>query len=364
MLQNNVFFQCFQPKNPSKVCETKNNAKQTPPITKNNPSLELMDKNYNALLINKNPSFGAKSLNVGASLKDILAKIDLKALNLELSSMGWKKDFFSESISGSFLEKDMGRITGGTIKTHPHFNSSNGSELPKSKEEIVDLYRKHIPERYQEFVKLGIFDHNDLATIDGKLAGRYAPQDEHTEINMKKAIQRGMVDPKKHVVIVDLGGPHSIAAARELGKSGYVIIPHFNHQKLDYANQDTGALSYFAKEISDINANTLEKNPNAPWAMVLDCHQNDMGDEFLKILKDKDIPPIPQGYNVMWLTEGTNPVLKSTWEYNTNLIKNRGAQSFDLGLDPYGRGTLFYDKGLEQKNPFIDFKKSYFKDGV
>lgn len=342
MLQNNVSFQCFKLNNPSVKSRKTNNDNQSIQNKEISSSLQLVDKNYNSLLINKNLSFGTNNLNMDASLKDILAKIDLKSLNLDLSSMGFKKGCTEGLKEMGFFELDMGRIAGGTLQTHPHFESSNGTALPTTKEEIIALYKKHIPEKYQNFIKLGIFDNNDLATVDGKLAGRYAPQDKNTEINMKKALQRGMVDPKKYVVIVDLGGSHSIAAARELGKSGYVIIPHFNHQKLDYANQDTAALSYFAKEISDINAKTLEKNPNAPWAMVIDCHQNDTTDEVLKILKDKDIPPIPQGYNVMWLTEGTNPVLKSTCEYD-NLIKNRGAQSFDLGLDPYGRGTLFAD---------------------
>lgn len=239
-------------------------------------------------------------------------------------------------------------LTPGDLDSHPHFASSNGTKLPTTKEEIIALYKKHVPEKYQKFLKLGIFDNNDLATVDGKLAGRYAPQDEHTEINMQKALNQGMVDPKKHVVIADLGGAHSIAAARELGNSGYVIIPHFNHRKLGFANQDTGALSYFAKEISEINAKTLEKNPDAPWALIIDAHQNDLSfDEIKKgikadkILKDKDIPPIPEGYDVIRLTEGTNPISVPMWEYIVDLFKNRGTQVFDLGLDPYKRGTLF-----------------------
>lgn len=287
--------------------------------------------------IHSRTSFGMNAqtnkLNIGSLLKGL----NDNSLNT--------RNFIMPDLNFSTVTRQINNA--GTLDTHPHFVSSNGTALPTTKEEIMALYRKHVPEKYQKFLRLGIFDNNDLATVDGKLAGRYAPQDENTEINMKKALTQGMVDPKKHVIIADLGGPHSIAAARELGNAGYVIIPHFNHKKLDFADQDTGALSYFAKEISEINERTLEKNPDAPWALIIDTHQNDLSfDEIAKgikadkILKDNDIPLVPEGYEVIRLTEFTNPVSSTRCEYIVNLFKNRGTQVFDLGLDTYKRGAL------------------------
>lgn len=340
IMNNIISFQGLRLSSSSLTIRQKNNCNnnQSSKNNRNISSVQLIDKNYNKLLINKNLTFGSKVPVFDKSNIDALFN-KFKDLKLETTDVA-KYDF-------SFYPERAG-IIAGTLETHPYFESSNKTELPTTKEEIIALYKKNVPEKYQKYIKLGIFDNNPLATVDGKLAGRYAPQDEHTERNMRIALNRKMIDPSKHVVIADLGGPHSIAAARELANSGYVIIPHFNHRKLRYADQDTGALAYFAKEISEISAKKMEENSNAPWALIIDAHQNDLSlneirkdVELDRILKDKDIPPVPEGYNIIRLTEGPYPVSVSTFSEIVDLFKNSETKVFDLGLDPYKRGTLY-----------------------
>lgn len=326
-------------------------------ILKPNPSLlvndrgnnvSAVDRNCNKISLNNPPAFGAA---FGANFKPRfdMAKILEKLRGCEIP------DKFEPIVHDMPTITIKQGVRSGTLKSHPHFKSSNGSELPQTKEEIIALYQKHVPERYQKFLQLGIFDNNELATVDGKLAGRYAPADENTEKNMRIALKRGWVDPKKHVVIADMGGAHSIAAARELANSGYVIIPHFNHENIHFGEENTAALAYFAKEISEINAKTIEKNPNAPWAMIVDAHQNDEKglDKFCRILENPDIPEVPDGFNVIRLTEGKNPIAVPLDEHYVDIFKSRGVQVFDLGLDSYKKSDLYDDQFLFKKFDYI-----------
>lgn len=235
----------------------------------------------------------------------------------------------------------------GNIETHPQSISSNGSPLPQSKEETYQLYRESVPKSYQRFVQLKIFENNPMTKV-----GRYAPQDKNTEQKIEKALNDGLIDPQKHIVVVDSGGPHSIAMARALAKKGYLIIPHFNHRKTKYAQEDIGGLIYFAKELSQLNRATVESNPQAPWALIIDAHQNDLEEgEFGKlklgpILMDKDVPLIPAGYGVIAIMEGNAPIQPATKyegkfvQESIQIASERGVSEKNLwilGLDPYSK---------------------------
>jgi rhodanese-related sulfurtransferase len=238
-----------------------------------------------------------------------------------------------------------GDIRGGTVESHPQTVSSNGATLPENKEEVIKLYHD-VPDQYKKYVQLGIFENNDISKSNDKNVGRYAPQDRNTEQKTEQALNQLTINKQKHVVVVNSGGPHSIAAARALAKKGYLILVHFNHLKGDAFIQDTGALLYFAKEIADLNRATVKNNPQAPWALILDAHQNtSASDESVHskpILEDRDLPPIPNGYGIIEITEGHHSLHdqsatkeKLVWD-SLRIAKERGVKGiYNLGLDPY-----------------------------
>ena len=245
---------------------------------------------------------------------------------------------------------DNKKIDGGTWDTHPQFRSSNTASLPVSHYEIWDLYTQSLPENLRPFVKLGILDDHECPKIDGIKVGRYAPQDRNTEIKLQKELKNKRIQSCKSVVVVNSGGAHSLAMARALANFGFLIVVHFNHQNLSKTyHNNMAALYYFAKEISELNEKTLQKNPNASWALILDAHQKH---DLEPCVLDEDLPPIPNGFSIIEITEGKTPLQPAQKKWNSQndslrfsnhsiqIAYSRGLprdKLFTIGIHPYSR---------------------------
>jgi len=249
------------------------------------------------------------------------------------------------------LTSEIGRET---FRDNPQKVSSNGAPLPNNSKEVAELYVNSVPDKYKKYVRLEIFKNNDIPKMNGKYVGRYAPQDKNTELKTEKALLAGVIDVKKYVVFVNSGGAHSIAAARALAKNGYLIIPHFSHGKSKLFEQDTAALLYFAKEIADLNMQTIRKNPDAPWAVISDAHMGEVGDvsqwKQSGLIADNDLPPIPKGYGIIHVNEGDgyhsiDPNDRDIVHDSLRIAAKRGVKDlFVLGLNPYTKAVPFSAK--------------------
>lgn len=195
----------------------------------------------------------------------------------------------------------------GTVGSHPMQKSSNGTVLPNEQEAVM-LYTDSLPESLRPYVHLEVLGNFPIPRDEsGAPVGRYTPSDANVERKTNIAIEQGLIDPNENVVRVNSGGAHSIAAARELAKEGYLIIPHFSHKpslRVD-PYEDSAALAYFAREIADYNKHNAAQNPNAPWALITDVHET----MTLRQIEDidmltSDIPPIPEGFGWVEITEG------------------------------------------------------------
>ncbi|OGC05086.1 hypothetical protein A2276_03990 [candidate division WOR-1 bacterium RIFOXYA12_FULL_43_27] len=190
----------------------------------------------------------------------------------------------------------------GTVKTHPQFISSNGQPLPIDKNLIERLFKESLPEHLRSYANLGILSRYEIPEVDGRKAGRFAPSDEMVENKTRFALDKGWISPERDLVVMNNGGPHSIATARALAQRGYFVIPHFNSKNGVSNEQRVATLAFFVYELTELNKITKQNNPNAPWALILDGHRDYR-------LEEKDLPPIPSNYRLVIVTEGEDLLL-------------------------------------------------------
>lgn len=197
------------------------------------------------------------------------------------------------------------------------------------------LLKGSLPEGYRSYAGLDILKYYSGIKVSNQVVGRNNAADIASANKIRGILHTRDIDPVKHVLIVRSGGAHSIAMARELAKSGYLIIPHFQHGPNGgaHSHQTVSALYFFAKEIADLNRKNFQKNPNTPWAIVLDAHQNEkLALEKWRSLYPEDIPEIPKNYSVIEITEGNDQSTPKVIEQQ-RLYRLYGLQSaFEKGL--------------------------------
>ena len=121
-----------------------------------------------------------------------------------------------------------------------------------------------------------------IASVDQwatELKPRYSEGERTSEAGIDNLIGSGVLS-KNTAVILDSGGPHSVAMAVKLAvEQGYSPVVMFNAdvhpQGTNKAEQDLATLLYFAEQVKKLKAEEKIK-PDAPPVFVLDMHRSDL----------------------------------------------------------------------------------------
>ncbi|OGD95747.1 hypothetical protein A3F02_01430 [Candidatus Curtissbacteria bacterium RIFCSPHIGHO2_12_FULL_38_9b] len=121
-----------------------------------------------------------------------------------------------------------------------------------------------------------------IASVDQwatELKPRYSEGERTSEAGIDNLIGSGVLS-KNTAVILDSGGPHSVAMAVKLAvEQGYSPVVMFNAdvhpQGTNKAEQELATLLYFAEQVKKLKAEEKIK-PDAPPVFVLDMHRSDL----------------------------------------------------------------------------------------
>jgi hypothetical protein len=133
---------------------------------------------------------------------------------------------------------------------------------------------------YTKFVKTKTI--NSVEFLGRKIRPRYSDGEIKSEKELDNLINSGQLG-KDTAVILDSGGPHSVAMAAKLAKNGYQPVVMFNsipHSKgINCSEQELATLLYFAEQMNLLKQEGRIK-PDAPPVFILDAHRDDMDVSF------------------------------------------------------------------------------------
>lgn len=185
----------------------------------------------------------------------------------------------------------------GTALVAPAEPRKTGSAKP---EELSSLLTP--PGRYATAANLELLS-NNRGHFSEYREGRLEPQDEVVAFEVAGLVRAGAIN-ERTLVILDSGHAHSIAAAHELAKAGWIVIPYFAHADGDrVAKEAVASMRQFGYEIARLNAENFKKNSAAPAALYTDAHRSD---GFR--IDARALPLVDRNRydKVVWVTEGSN----------------------------------------------------------
>lgn len=111
----------------------------------------------------------------------------------------------------------------------------------------------------------------------GKMAMRYSSAETRSELYVKNKSKQLLPGEKnRHALILDLGGPHSIALAAKFARIGYqpvVLMPADGFQSRGNTGlQELATFLYYAREIEQARED-LDFTEDSPPAFILDIHR-------------------------------------------------------------------------------------------
>lgn len=222
---------------------------------------------------------------------------------------------------------------------------------------------------------------NSVDFVIGRIKPRYSEGEKKSEKELDNLIKfikdRG---PNQFMVILDSGGPHSVAMGAKLARNGFqpvVMLNGIPHSKgVVSSQQGLATLLYFAEEINSLKRNGVIK-PNSPPAFILDAHRQDVD-----IFKNRNSFDNTYSYNandfpsaeelkalgikkVIYLNEGDQrgeikPAYQSLDRSSRDLRpileewNKKGIQIFYTGINPWGT-----ENGRIKDNFFLNMQDSF-----
>lgn len=141
------------------------------------------------------------------------------------------------------------------------------------RERLLEAWSPPSGSPYSKFFKTKTI--NSIEFISKKIKPRYSKGETKSQKELDNLIKSGILD-KYTAIILDSGGPHSVAMAVTLANCGFqpvIMLDGIPHSKgLVRSEQSLAVLLYFADEMNRLKRERRIK-PDAPPVFVLDAHR-------------------------------------------------------------------------------------------
>lgn len=165
----------------------------------------------------------------------------------------------------------------------PQETDSSGSDTWKSyldRKKLLDAWSPPQESPYNKFIKTKTL--NSVEFVGDRIKPRYSEKEIKCERELDNLINCGQIE-KGTAVILDSGGPHSVAMAVKLVEHGFQPVIMFNsvpHTKgINRPEEELATLLYFAERMNKLKQEGKIK-PDAPPVFILDTHRNDIDVSF------------------------------------------------------------------------------------
>jgi len=159
----------------------------------------------------------------------------------------------------------------------PQEKDSLGTESWKKyldRKQLLEAWLPMVESPYMAYVKTRTMD--SVESLRGIIKPRYSLGEKNSEEGIDNLIKSDILDTHT-AIILDSGGPHSIAMAIRLMKHGYqpvVMIDAVPHPRgSNRSEQELATLLYFAAEAKKLKEEQ-KFMPNSPPVFILDRHRN------------------------------------------------------------------------------------------
>ncbi len=306
-------------------------------------------------------AMGAKEFSSHA-MQVVIASIESEVANFK--TFDWD-DY--ERLNFNLVKKLNGQFCEST-KTCAEAITSSHAELDSKEpgfEEVLRAFTAH--SSFADYSDLSILNTNEIRDVWDRIPPRNTMSDQAVAemVNQQVPVYRDLGG----FVIIDSGGPHSLAAADALAKAGWrPIIKMGAHPENDYYDlpvriQIVGAMKHYARSILE----NIEKLPDdAPIAFIMDTHRSSPASLQSSAVTSQAYPDnsfpsaqyIKDHYNgnVIWVTEGKASVVKHQNSARieasnghviippiTQLFQKylaSGVKLYSQGADPYLEGFI------------------------
>jgi len=174
---------------------------------------------------------------------------------------------------------------GGFEIVSPKETDSLGTDCWKSyldRRKLLEAWSPPEGSPYIKFFKTKTI--NSVEFVGHKIKPRYSAAEEKSQRELDNLINSGELEPGT-AVILDSGGPHSIAMAVKLVEYGFqpvVMLDSIPHSKgLVRSEQHLAVLLYFAEQMNRLKKEGKIK-PDAPPVFILDAHREAIDPSFGK----------------------------------------------------------------------------------
>ncbi len=213
-------------------------------------------------------------------------------------------------------------------------------------DEVVSIFSPHFQTSDSRYADTGLFETGNFRENWDRIPQRKAESD-----MMAAKLVSNRIEEYKDIgglVVVELGGAHSIAIAVELAKAGYnPIIKMGLSIKQSGWLQEIAAMKYYASDMEKAMANVSQ---DAPIAIIMDTHRGDSYDLSSPKLEDYKPDEYPSSaevknkYNnsIIWVIEGEERGIVLRDDYTPphfQLYRNDGVQFYQHFANPYHNGT-------------------------
>ncbi len=110
-----------------------------------------------------------------------------------------------------------------------------------------------------------------LGKLWARIKPRYSEGEDRSQRGIHNLTRNGVLG-QETAIILDSGGPHSVAMAANLVDEGYQPVIMFDDQDADHAKQELATMLYHAEEMNKGKLKGKIKS-SAPPAFVMDCHR-------------------------------------------------------------------------------------------
>jgi len=160
---------------------------------------------------------------------------------------------------------------------------STGSDTWKSyldRKKLSDAWLPPEGSPYLKFVKTKTL--NSVEFVGGRIKPRYSEGEIKSERELDNLINSGQLG-QGTAVILDSGGPHSVAMAVKLVERGFqpvIMLDSIPHTKgINNSQEALAVMLYFAEQMNKLKQAGKIK-PDAPPVFILDAHRNDIDPSF------------------------------------------------------------------------------------